>query len=168
MKPVSLVLAISVLLFGCASTGDVLFDSLYSRSTSAVKDIRGSYTVERFLLSREGTMSVNRYIITVDRLDTPDGSFYTIVAIYDGQGWVFAEEFFLKTDSNLYRFTDDDPSHVIVSGTRVKETLRAELTDSQVADILATDHIELQFKDLLEVPPEGVAKLKEFLMIGGY
>ena len=164
MRAVVICVTVSLLLIACSSTGDVLFDSLYSTSISNVEDIRGNFTVETFLLSREGTMSVNRYIITIKRIySVPGNDFFTIEAIYDGQGWIFAEEFHLRTDSELYTFVDNDPYRDIISGGRVKEVLSAPLSETQVADLLSTERLTVQFKNMVEVPPEGISELKEFL-----
>jgi len=155
-----------LLLSSCTTTDEYAMSSVYTIKHEEIKDIRGDFSVDNFLLYKDIWKVGGKYLVIVKRYTFQDNKIrYMISNQYDGMGWEFIEGIIIKTDDNVYDLKDNDPNRTIISGSRVIEIANCDLPDNIVSDIQYSKKLMIQytFNNPVDIPDEGISRLKIFL-----
>ena len=90
--------------------------------------------------------------------------FYAVEILVDGQGWTFYEDLDAKIDTQIYRFTDENPSRNVISGGRTQEVISAILTMDLIKEIHNASSLSIGLgTNIFQITEEELAAIKDFL-----
>jgi hypothetical protein len=136
--------------------------SNYEITEEETKTIEGVSYSRSMLLYKNSIITVSIYN---RRKDGDKGhNYYGLSLVYIGDGWLFLEKMKIKIDNeDAITLVDKSPSRSVRSTRSVQESLSFVLEDKIIKSLRECNSLSIQPVILIEIPPDGIEKIKEFL-----
>jgi hypothetical protein len=139
--------------------------SLYKITEEEDKTIEGVKYRSSMLIYRDIIFTVSIYNM---RKDGDKGyNFFGLALVYEGKNWLFLKSMQIKIDDeDVITLVDKNPYRKVergYGGSGVRESLSFLLRDNAVTSLQECNSFAMQLGKLIEIPPEGIEKTKEFL-----
>jgi hypothetical protein len=90
--------------------------------------------------------------------------FYVLNLVYEGENYLFLKDMKIKIDNEaVITLNDNNPTRRVMSNGGVQENLAFYLEYELLKSLRKCNSLSLQHTELIEIPPEGIKKIKEFL-----
>jgi hypothetical protein len=138
------------------------YPPLYKTTVEERKNIDGVSYESSILVYRDYS---KRLSIFNNRMDGKKGyNYYGFELVYEGSSWMFFEGIKIKIDNgDVISLGARKPSRTVLHSGGVRERLSMILRGDILQSLRKCNSLAIQITELVEIPPDGIAKIKEFL-----
>ena len=131
--------------------------------TKTYETIEGETTINQLKIRNEIDFTLT-WTLLIEEVITPQVSFNRIKIIFFGTDWMFYDTIGVKTDKQVSKLLDKNPSRVVRSGGSIIETVSVVLTDNLIKEIQETTSLTIGLSTVLfPITPEELKVIKGFL-----
>ena len=126
-------------IMSCSTMMGGVFIPNLTVETQTIETIDGITTRNQLKIRNEKDfLQIHTWTLLFEEFITPNSTFHTIKIIFFGPEWEFYETIGVKTDKQISKLTDDNPSRVIRSGGDIIETISVILGAELIEEIQNT------------------------------
>ena len=130
--------------------------------TKTYETIDGVTTINQLKIRNK--VDLWTWTLLFEEIKTPKITFNTIKIKFFGNGWKFYDTIDIKTDTQISKLLDENPSRVIRSGGSIIETVSVVLSDELIKEIQETSSLTIGLSTVLfPITPEELTVIKGFL-----
>jgi hypothetical protein len=135
--------------------------SLYKITEEREQSIDGIVYRSSILIHKDIIFAISIYNRRTD--GNKKYSYYRLALDYTGSIWMFLEKIRIRIDNEEALTLVDEKPYRRVTGRGVSESLTFSLRDNVLQSLRECNSFAITIGRTIEIPPEGIEKIKEFL-----